>query len=387
MPAHLHRRKDRGSYWYIIDGEHQETTKTKNRSLAQERLKQYIRGQFGLLPSPTVGEFYSTWIGNSAGRAAYVVSSRQHFNAYILPKFAHVRLTELRTGLLSEFKAGLSKRGLAVKTVRNIIDGTFRALFRDARRQIHVLEGRDPFKDIDWPSISREPPDPFTAEERDAIIAWWRESDFFYFPWVFALFHTGMRPSEAAALKWRYSDLDQGYVWIYKSRYMNENGNPKTVGSRRKLPISPAVVEVMRLLPSQKLGLEYIFVNKEGGPINAKKWSQHYWGKCLKLLGIRHRKFYATRHTFITEVIRRGLTPADLLNLPRYCGTSVKMIMEDYCGVIPPAFLGISEPSAPNPSINMVAGPGFEPMPAETTTSDNRLTTLESYKFRRVKTA
>ena len=121
------------------------------------------------------------------------------------------------------------------------------------------------------------------------------------------------------------------------------------------------MVEVLKLLPSRELGIESVFVNKYGEPMNAKKWSEHNWKRPLKALGIRHRKFYATRHTFITEAIKRG---ENLLAVAQYCGTSLAMIQNDYCGT-----LGLRlnadrpkiDPQAENPLKNMVAGPGFEP--------------------------
>ncbi len=85
------------------------------------------------------------------------------------------------------------------------------------------------------------------------------------------------------------------------------------------------------MLPSRELGLERVFLNKFGEPMNAKKWSEHNWAGPLKSLGIRHRKFYATRHTFITEAIKRGENP---LAVAQYCGTSLVMIQADYCGAL-----------------------------------------------------
>jgi integrase len=57
--------------------------------------------------------------------------------------------------------------------------------------------------------------------------------------------------------------------------------------------------------------------------------AKDYWPRVLKDLGITHRKLYATRHTFITEMVKRG----ELLKaIADYCGTSVQMIEENYCG-------------------------------------------------------
>jgi integrase len=87
------------------------------------------------------------------------------------------------------------------------------------------------------------------------------------------------------------------------------------------------------------------------------------WGEPLRQLEIRHRKFYATRHTFITEAIKRG---ENLLAVAQYCGTSVQMIQADYCRTLDLAYLEGSDQTKikPEPSKylkNMVAGPGFEP--------------------------
>jgi hypothetical protein len=38
---------------------------------------------------------------------------------------------------------------------------------------------------MQWPAARRDKPDPFTAEERDRIVAHWAKADFFYFPWGF----------------------------------------------------------------------------------------------------------------------------------------------------------------------------------------------------------
>ena len=93
--------------------------------------------------------------------------------------------------------------------------------------------------------------------------------------------------------------------------------------------------------------------------MDAKKWSEHNWKGPLKNLGIRHRKFYATRHTFITEAIKRGENP---LAVAQYCGTSLAMIEADYCGVLGLRLnQTVFEPQAYNPLKRLVAGPGFEP--------------------------
>ncbi len=287
--------------YYLVDGAKTRSLKTKKKGLAEYLLQEYIKGKYGLNPTPTVKVFFDSWIQKKIEplfRRFQVRDYNQHFKTYILPKFEETRLMAIGTGDLIDFRVDLLRKGLAVKTSRNIIDGSFRALYRDSRAEIDELKGRDPFIDVQWPATPRRKPDPFTPEERDRIIRHWIDSDFFYYPWVFTLFHTGMRPSEAAALTWNDVDLLAKTVSISKSRYMGMDSAPKTSQSARTIVASMPVVEVLRLLPSRELGLERVFVNKFGEPMNAKKWSEHNWAEPLRKIGIRHRKFYATRHTF-----------------------------------------------------------------------------------------
>ena len=366
MPAHIKKRADRGGTWYLFDGDVKLSLETTKKGLAEFKLEQYIRDKNSPKPisTPTVKEYFDVWIQGKLeplNRRSQTRDYRQHFSCYILPEFGDIQLSSVSTKNLNPFRAKLLLT-VSLKTARNIIDSSFRAMYRGARADYEeALRDKDPFALLEWPKTQHERPDPFTAEERDRIIEYWKEKNFFYFPWVFTLFHTGMRPSEASALKWADVNLEGKEIRISKSRYMGTDSAPKTSASKRPIEIDDDVVEVLKVLPSRELGIESVFVNKYGEPMNAKKWSEHNWKRPLKALGIRHRKFYATRHTFITEAIKRG---ENLLAVAQYCGTSLAMIQNDYCGT-----LGLRlntdrpkiDPQAENPLKDMVAGPGFEP--------------------------
>jgi integrase len=210
---------------------------------------------------------------------------------------------------------------------RNIIDGSFRALFRDARLEIEELQGKNPFIDVQWPRLPKKRPDPFTAEERDRIITWYIKNDFFYYPLVAWQFQTGMRPSETFGLTWQDIDLEAKILSINKSRVMGITAATKTANSERVIPLDDALIGILKLLPSLELGLEHVFVGKRGEPMS-KKWAEHFWSKQLKKAGVRHRKFYSTRHTAITQLVRAG---ENLKAIADFMGTSVAMIEANYC--------------------------------------------------------
>src|SRR5262245_4493436 len=72
--------------------------------------------------------------------------------------------------------------------------------------------------------------------------------------------------------------------------------------------------------------------------------------RALRAAGIRPRKFYATRHTFISASLEAGYK---IKRLADYCGTSVEMIERHYAGYLrdetPEEMLRLGgQPSAPS---------------------------------------
>jgi integrase len=72
---------------------------------------------------------------------------------------------------------------------------------------------------------------------------------------------------------------------------------------------------------------DLVFKNSQGRAINEDKWRKKYWCRALRASNVRPRKFYATRHTFISVGLSQGL---NLKWLAEDCGTSVAMIEKHY---------------------------------------------------------
>lgn len=335
MAPHIRRLKGRGSSYYLIDGRKAKSLKTPVKRYAEALLADYQRGKLGLKRhEPTWQEYYEKWIKTKAGaliRKSLRVSYMQHFKSYVLPEFGQNTLSSLKTSGLSAFRAKLLARGLSVKTARNILDGSMRALWRDATGEEIVT--KNPFALVQWPIAERKLPDPFGAAEKAAILNYVREHQPFYYPFVFAQFETGMRPSETAALRFADIDLSAGTVTISKSRNMGAESKPKTRASWRTISVSNDIIE---LIQAMRLPWHddhaHVFYNKiSGRPLDANQWARVYWKTMLAGAGVPYRKFYSTRHTFITEAIRNGGNP---YAVAQYCGTSLAMIEANYCGKV-----------------------------------------------------
>lgn len=107
----------------------------------------------------TVGEYYRIWIERKKPpfvRKGLERDYRDQFRLYILPKFESVLLADLSPALLDAFRSYLiHETGLSPKSTRNVIDATFRAMYRDARTIDYLpeIQGKDPFATLQWPRI------------------------------------------------------------------------------------------------------------------------------------------------------------------------------------------------------------------------------------------
>jgi len=286
----------------------------------------------------TIGEYYLVWILRKTPpviRPGLERDYRDHFRLYILPKFESITIAELtpalleafRSYLLQEYKARTPTGRLSLKSVKNIMDGSFRAMIRDARTVDYLIE-KDPFGALVWPRKLPSKPDPFEEQERDAIIAYFRQKLSFYYPFVYTLFFTGMRPSEALALYWGDVDLKRGEISITKSLYLGEESGTKTEGSERVIKVHPNVVDVLKAIkPLHVTEKSFVFLNQDGEPINFHTWRAKIWYRGLRAKELRVRRPYTMRHTFISVGLTNGV---NIKWLGDYCGTSVAMIEKHY---------------------------------------------------------
>jgi integrase len=86
----------------------------------------------------------------------------------------------------------------------------------------------------------------------------------------------------------------------------------------------PTVIELITVSKQLRVTENtYVFTNTEGSPLDADQWREDYRYKALRAIGIRERKFYATRHTYISVALTAG---AKIKWISQQCGTSVAMI-------------------------------------------------------------
>jgi integrase len=287
-------------------------------------------------PPVTVGEFYREWIQKKKPPFVRRSLERDYRQAFriIIPFMGDVGLNDVTTDILENLRLHIvEERKLSLKTARNIIDSSFRAMVRDAaiggpsRRKIE----RNPFNDLPanwWPRLPQREPDPFTEEERDRMLAYYRNNrPYWAYGFLYFRFYTGTRPSEATALKWGSVDLLSGKATFSVSRHLGEENAPKTRASRRTVSLLPNVVGLLKtVLPIRVEANGYVFTDGQGKPIDQSEFARGFQA-VLRVLQIRPRPFYNTRHTFISVALTIGCNQK---RIAEQTGTSMAMIEEHY---------------------------------------------------------
>jgi integrase len=164
----------------------------------------------------------------------------------------------------------------------------------------------------------------FTPEEFAALAA---ELGPLYGPLVVFAAETGLRTNEWAALERR--DIDRaGLAVVVQRRYADRvlTSYPKTVGSRRRVPLSARALDALDAIPP-RLDTTLVFPAARGGHIGLDTWRTREWYPALDAAGIQRRGPYQLRHTFATEALAAGVS---IFELARAMGTSVKMIDRTY---------------------------------------------------------
>src|SRR5208282_3487770 len=96
---------------------------------------------------------------------------------------------------------------------------------------------------------------------------------YLYYAFLFTLFYTGLRPSEAVAFRVKSLELATGTLFVERSRSLRAEGAPKTAAAARVVRLTPRNVEILRQiveLPAEPD--DYLFKNTLGDPIDQRSF-------------------------------------------------------------------------------------------------------------------
>jgi integrase len=157
----------------------------------------------------------------------------------------------------------------------------------------------------------KQRPRPFTKPEITAILNGFKADPHYsyYADFVYFLFATGCRTSEAIGLRWRDLSEDCTKLWVGESVSRGVRKPTKT-NRDRTLRLNPELTELLlsrRLAQFQPDSL--VFPSKTGKALSDRTFSRGAWPIILEKAKVEYRSPYTTRHTFISHAIAQGVTP------------------------------------------------------------------------------
>ena len=177
------------------------------------------------------------------------------------------------------------------------------------------------------------PPDPFSLEEAEAILADLRSH---YHPQVAHYFEvkffTGMRTAESLGLRWPSIDWRLGQALVAEGIVLGQHKTTTKTNRTRIVQLNSRALAALRAQKEHTFMVEpqgWVFRDPKTGKRWVDDWTprEMYWRPALTRLGIRYRSPYQTRHTYASMMLMAGMTPAFCA---KQLGHSVEMFLRTY---------------------------------------------------------
>ena len=257
--------------------------------------------------TPTFGEYAQLWLDSREITAGTRLNYKSALNLYWMPHLALVRIDLITTTLLRRIVASIPWSSPNVK--RNAITRLC-TILEDAVRE--GLLTRNPAALLDLPKRSKKEIDPFTLDEANAIIARLYEHkhwpSLIYAAFFEFAFFSGLRLSEALALRWDAVDLEKKTVHVKRTVALGVIEERTKTGSDRFVLLNERALHAIQYAKKyaerrkdrkgKVTEMPYVFPPSKNSEYVKQTSDLHkQWVPVLKDLEIRRRPPYNGRHT------------------------------------------------------------------------------------------
>jgi len=325
--------------WVTVEG----TKRDAERVLAQ-LLTEINRGMYSVAPAKmTVGEYMEQWLET--------LRVRLKDQTYRVWKQWIQRWTELLGGKLLSKLTPMDVQEAVNKLPAHLAENTKATMFTVLNLAMKQA--------VQWKLLAYNPTEGVKAPvRRQKQMTVWNEEQVHRFLEVargsryYPLFHlalaTGMRLGELLGLTWEDVNLSEGVIHVSRSMVLAIKGEPvwqepKTRNARRKIPLDPGTVEMLRIHRKRQLeerlkagpdwhNYNLVFTTKNGKPLN----HQNVWTRFKQLAakaGVPTIRVHDLRHTHATILLRQGVHPKVVSE--RLGHGRVTITLEVYSHVLP----------------------------------------------------
>ena len=366
------KQRSKGSWTLTFDTGLDTTGKRRRQTVtirgtkrqAEARLAELVHkvgsGEYSNPSKVTLGGFVEQWLRDHAWPNLSPETAQVYeiiANAHIIPALGSIPLQKLTPERLQAFYADKLARGR-----RDGSGGLSPRTVRHHHRLLHVtlenavkwrLISRNPADAVDPPRFNRKEMQAFDQDGLNEFLETIRETE--YYPLFYTLLFTGLRRSEALALRWRDVDLVLGYISVNRTLHqLNDKSfvfrQPKTEKSRRTVALPPSLSIVLRqhqesqqkqraLLATAVSDDDLIFAQLDGSPLLPHSIT-NAWRRLVKQAGFQGVRLHDARHTHATLMLKQGVN-AKIIS-ERLGHSSVVITLDTYSHVLP----GLQEAAA-----------------------------------------
>jgi integrase len=246
---------------------------------------------------PTLDAFCARWLAEYVdleNRPHEQGQKRSILRTHLLPAFGRISLDEITRAAVDRYKIAKRDVGLSAKSINNHLSALHKCL--DKAQDWGVITS--------VPRFSKLPvgPIPFAylrSDEVEALLATAGDTDLYAM--IVAAVRMGLRYSELTALRWSDVNFELEQVHVWRSEVRGALAPPKN-GRTRYVPMCAEAVAALGRLPR---GQERVF--QKGGASFCHATARAELHLLCRLAGIRVVGWHALRHTFASELARRGV--------------------------------------------------------------------------------
>lgn len=331
----------------------------KNKKEAEQKRAEYIyQLKLGLnvdFDKATLGDLMHNWLYDFKRVSENIkpaTFSRYEgiYRKYIVPyPISKLRLTDVKTVVIQRFYNDLFDEGKTSASIRTL-NSLLRNFFTFALEQDYIV--KSPLKGTTIPANAGELSkdrklDVYTDDEilklKQAINGYIHEN------LILIALGTGLRQGELLGLQWKHINIDKKTITVNQTlktysdikadgtrTLVTSLQTPKSKHSIRVVPIPDTLISILmkqrKATQEKALSLGkafnsdvYVFTNSQLSYVDARALLRSY-KRMLNRNSIKERDFHSLRHTYATQLIRRGVSIEVIAELLGHSSTEITKI-------------------------------------------------------------
>ena len=275
---------------------------TSYRDLKEKNTKQIIN------KSIKFGVYAQIWYPlqkNNVAHSTYV--SYNSILNNLIAFFGDYHVDEINKGDVRRYISSLKVSAKTMKNRLNVLSLIMQMAIDDE------IISQDPCLGTKLPKSQKKYADPFEIYEVKAILDWFEEHRPQMAAFYAVGFYCGLRTGERMGLKWSDIDFRRRLIRVRRTITHGEVKESTKNGSERDVPILDTLMPYLQNQKAQTFmkgiagASDWMFLNNADEPFRSyANLTEHYWGPCLKALGVRYRQPYHVRHTYACLAIEAG---------------------------------------------------------------------------------